>query len=136
MRKSVRELPHTVYVVSGPPGVYVGVTSLSVAKRWARHREAARSKHHPGYLSPFLHALRAHGPDSFVVEEVARACDREAGHALEKETIKRLQARGVRILNVNSTDERFGRPARKKRSDIGGRHRRAAPTPLAPEHAP
>lgn len=73
--------------------VYVGVTSLTAEERLAAH------KHHHRYSKQRLHAaMRKHGPDNFVTEELASGLTPEEADLQEKQWIAAL----------NSTDYAIG----------------------------
>lgn len=65
-----------VYVILNPRNGkrYIGVTTVSVAGRWAQHVAAAKG----GKTTPLHRAIRKYGAETFVVEELAAL---EAGAA-------------------------------------------------------
>jgi group I intron endonuclease len=63
-----------VYKLTSPSGKsYVGMTSLTLNRRWAKHVEHALGKRENGYLYA---ALRKYGPDEFVREILLESDDK------------------------------------------------------------
>jgi len=63
--------------------VYVGQTTMSLARRWAVHKAAKR-------VSPLTSSLKKHGASNFKIEEMARASSLEELNALEIYYIRTL----------------------------------------------
>lgn len=106
MRLSAREKPSVVYKITNTVNgrFYIGVTTQPLLYRFAQHISAALTKDQQGH---FQRAIRKHGRDAFVIEELASFATGEEGLAAEAEFIAVLRPR------YNSTDGGLGAPGHK-----------------------
>lgn len=84
---------------------YVGQTIRSLRDRWLRH--VADSKH---ASVPLGRAICKHGPDAFVIEQIATAVDQRALNAAEADWIVALGTTVPDGYNLRDGGGQFGRP--------------------------
>lgn len=91
-----------LYLVTSPTGKqYVGITTLTVNRRMTGHRTAARQ----GSPYPLHAAIRKHGFDAMRVEVLNTSRDLAALHALEIETIAKLNTEAPNGYNLTAGGE-------------------------------
>lgn len=91
-----------LYLVTSPTGKqYVGITTLTVNRRMSGHRTAARQ----GSPYPLHAAIRKHGFDAMQVEVLNKSCDLAELHALEVETIAKLNTEAPNGYNLTAGGE-------------------------------
>jgi group I intron endonuclease len=94
---------------------YVGITKLSLAKRWEIHLGAAKN---PKY--PIQHAIQKYGPEFFTIILLEENVDRKYISGLEEPTIQRLQTHitqnGYNVAKGGYGGD-LGPAASKKRSE-------------------
>lgn len=64
--------------------LYIGITTLTVRKRWNEHKCAANT----GKNTPLYRAMRKHGIDNFEIVEVYKGSTRQEIEQVEKDLIK------------------------------------------------
>lgn len=94
---------------------YVGITKLSLTKRWETHLGAAKN---PKY--PIQHAIQKYGPEFFAITLIEESVDRKYISSLEEPTIQRLQTHitqnGYNVAKGGFGGD-LGPEASKKRSE-------------------
>jgi hypothetical protein len=85
---------HFVYTLSGPSGVYVGLTSDPETRSKVHLSHARGSGWYPVHV-----AMRRDGVDTYRFEVIAQCRGLEDGWATERAVILQLRAAGDRVFN-------------------------------------
>lgn len=89
-------MSYTVYTITGPTGVYIGVTSQALPIRWGTHLADAKR----GLARPLYQAIRAFGHEAFTVREVERVEERYPAYRRERALLADYAAAGAPLLNL------------------------------------
>ncbi len=93
-------MKHYLYIIENivKPGVYIGITQVSVARRWGCHKGRLRAgKHHSPY---FQNAWDKYGEAAFQISEVREYATKEAMCKAEADTITWYRQQGVSVYNI------------------------------------
>lgn len=85
--------------------IYFGITRRSISERWSQHKTMAANPKH--CRTAFLHALRHHGADAFVVEEVMVAFSEKDAAMLERHLISEYGTMSPGGYNTSEGGELF-----------------------------
>jgi len=96
MKPAVGVAVYSIYVITGPDGVYVGETR-NLQRRWWKHESVARR----GDGRALYVSMRRHGSDAFSVEVVAQAKNHADALATELTVANQLADGGARVFNLN-----------------------------------